>query len=79
MLLERTLGIKKELEKIPEQPLVTRKTLKLKQGDEDAMSVLDSVEGSQEKSNVKSNRKQFDDNKSIKSSVSRRGGLAARD
>jgi hypothetical protein len=53
--------------------------LKLKQGDEDAMSVLDSVEGSQEKSNVKSNRKQFDDNKSIKSSVSRRGGLAARD
>ena len=57
MLLERTLGIKKELEKIPEQPLVTRKTLKLKQGDEDAMSVLDSVEGSQEKSNVKSNRK----------------------
>ena len=77
-MLEKTLGLKKEPDQVAES-LVTRKTLKVKQGDDDGISVLDSIDGSQEKSNKKSMRRDFDDGKSIKSSVSRRGGLAARD
>jgi hypothetical protein len=44
-MLEKTLGLKKEPEKVAE-PLQTRKTLKVKQGDDDGASVLDSVDDS---------------------------------
>ena len=44
-MLEKTLGLKKEPEKVVE-PLQTRKTLKVKQGDDDGASVLDSVDDS---------------------------------
>ena len=45
-MLEKTLGLKKEPEKVAD-PLVTRKTLKVKQETDDVTSVLDSVDGSQ--------------------------------
>lgn len=45
MILEKTLGHKKEPEVVAE-PVLTRKTLKVKQGDDDGASVLDSVEDS---------------------------------